>query len=59
MRTVWCEPGHRSARYDIWAAINTLTAKQREALILYFWDDMTQEEIAGVVGIGREMVSDH
>jgi predicted DNA-binding protein YlxM (UPF0122 family) len=36
-----------------------LTARQREATLLYFLCDKTQEEIAEIMGISRRVVSQH
>ncbi|MFH1567848.1 MAG: sigma factor-like helix-turn-helix DNA-binding protein [Gemmatimonadota bacterium] len=36
-----------------------LTARQREALLLYFLRDKTQEEVAQIMGISRRVVSQH
>ena len=36
-----------------------LTQKQREATLLYFLHDKTQEEIAEIMGISRRVVSQH
>ena len=36
-----------------------LTKKQREALLLYFMHDKTQEEIAEIMSISRRVVSQH
>lgn len=36
-----------------------LTQKQREALLLYYLHDKTQEEIAEIMGISRRVVSQH
>ena len=37
----------------------SLTDRQREALLLYFLCDKTQEEIAQILGISRRVVSQH
>ena len=36
-----------------------LTERQREALILYFLHQKTQEEVAQIMGISRRVVSQH
>ena len=36
-----------------------LTEKQREALMLYFLHQKTQEEVAQIMGISRRVVSQH
>ena len=36
-----------------------LTDRQREALLLYFLYDKTQEEVAEIMGISRRVVSQH
>ena len=38
---------------------DALTAKQREALLLYYLHRKTQEEIAQIMGISRRVVSQH
>lgn len=37
----------------------SLTDRQREALLLYFLCDKTQEEVAEIMGISRRVVSQH
>jgi len=37
----------------------SLTDRQREALLLYFLHDKTQEEVAQIMGISRRVVSQH
>ena len=36
-----------------------LTPRQREAVVLYFLHDKTQEEVAEIMGINRRVVSQH
>jgi RNA polymerase sigma factor (sigma-70 family) len=38
---------------------NELTPKQREAVILYFFGQKTQEEIGQIMGISHQVVSQH
>lgn len=38
---------------------SALTQKQREVLILYFFHQKTQEEVAQIMGISRRVVSQH
>ena len=38
-------------------AIKKLTARQREVVVMYFWDNMTQQEIAEELGITQQAVS--
>ncbi len=37
----------------------SLTERQREAVMLYFLHDKTQEEVAEIMGINRRVVSQH
>jgi RNA polymerase sigma factor (sigma-70 family) len=37
----------------------SLTSRQREAVMLYFLHDKTQEEVAEIMGINRRVVSQH
>lgn len=39
--------------------VDTLTQRQREAVMLYFLHDKTQEEVAEIMGINRRVVSQH
>ena len=38
---------------------NELTAKQRQAVLLYFFGQKTQEEIGRIMGIPHQVVSQH
>jgi RNA polymerase sigma factor (sigma-70 family) len=38
-------------------AMAKLTSRQREVVIMYFWHDMTQQEIAEELGIDQSVVS--
>lgn len=38
-------------------AMEELTSRQREVVIMYFWHDMTQQEIAEELGIDQSVVS--
>ncbi len=38
---------------------NELTSKQRQAIILYFFGQKTQEEIGRIMGIPHQVVSQH
>lgn len=54
------EFGHRQAMAPVMQLISTaLTARQREAMLLYFLCDKTQEEVAEIMGISRRVVSQH
>ena len=54
------ELGHRQAVAPVMHLISTaLTARQREATLLYFLYDKTQEEVAEIMGISRRVVSQH
>lgn len=39
--------------------VDDLTQRQREAVMLYFLHDKTQEEVAEIMGINRRVVSQH
>jgi len=39
------------AKQQLWCAINRLPRKQREVLLLKIWEQMTFEELAGVLDI--------
>jgi RNA polymerase sigma factor (sigma-70 family) len=41
------------------ALVGRLTERQREAVMLYFLHDKTQEEVAEIMGINRRVVSQH
>ena len=54
------EFGRRQAMAPVMQLISTaLTARQREATLLYFLCDKTQEEVAEIMGISRRVVSQH
>jgi RNA polymerase sigma factor (sigma-70 family) len=38
-------------------AMEKLTSRQREVVIMYFWHNMTQQEIAEELGIAQQAVS--
>jgi len=40
-------------------ALTELTDKQLEVVQMYFWDDMTQQEIAKELGTSQQMVAKH
>ena len=44
---------------SIMALVQNLTQRQREAVMLYFLHDKTQEEVAEIMGINRRVVSQH
>ena len=41
----------------LYSAIERLSYKQREVIVLYFWYGMKEEEIAGILGISRQAVN--
>ena len=45
------------ARPDIWAAIGTLTERQRVVVVLKFWYGLTQGEIADIFGVDQGRIS--
>jgi len=61
------EPNRHTLNRPLHALVNpimdligqALTKKQREALLLYFMHDKTQEEIAEIMSISRRVVSQH
>ncbi|MDA0334046.1 MAG: sigma factor-like helix-turn-helix DNA-binding protein [bacterium] len=44
---------------SIMALVGNLSQRQREAVMLYFLHDKTQEEVAEIMGINRRVVSQH
>ena len=44
------------AAADVMAAVLSLPRRYREAVTLYYWQDMTVQEIAGVLGLSRSQV---
>ena len=45
------------ARLDIWGALEALDERQRAVVVLMFWEDLTQEEIAEELGVGQQHIS--
>jgi RNA polymerase sigma factor (sigma-70 family) len=45
------------ARPDLWGALAVLDERQRAVVILTFWEGLSQENIAAVVGVGQQHVS--
>ncbi|MBO4925714.1 MAG: sigma-70 family RNA polymerase sigma factor [Clostridia bacterium] len=45
------------AAADVMAAVLSLPRRYREAVTLYYWQDMTVQEIAGVLGVAQSTVS--
>ncbi|SDM66851.1 RNA polymerase sigma factor [Siphonobacter aquaeclarae] len=48
---------HRQLRLQ--KAISELPGRQREAVLLAFYDDFSTEEIAGIMGINQQSVNNH
>jgi len=46
-------------RIDMERALDTLTRKQRRALILCIIEGYTQVEAAGIMGVSQQTVQDH
>jgi len=44
---------------DVLAAVERLSVQQRAAVILTYWDDLTQEEVAARLGISSGSVNRH
>ena len=49
----------RTATQVVDLAMNALTERQRDALLLYYMHHKTQQEIAQILGISRRVVSQH
>ncbi|MBM3263353.1 MAG: transcriptional regulator [candidate division Zixibacteria bacterium] len=58
-RYVWEDRGSRLVGRVYDSLSESLTPKQREAVILYFAHGKTQQEIADIMGISRRVVSQH
>ena len=48
-----------SARADMLTALDRLPARQREVLVLRYYGDLSETEIAGALGISRGAVKSH
>ncbi len=48
-----------SARMDLWALLATLAPRERAVLVLRYYEDLTEEQIAGVLGISRGTVKSY
>lgn len=44
---------------EIWAAVDRLSVRQRAAVFLAYWEDMTDDAIAGYLGISAGSVRRH
>lgn len=40
-------------------ALEELTERQREVILLYYWEEMTQEEIAYRLGVTQQAIDKH
>lgn len=49
-------PRDGSTEIDVWSALATLTADQREAVVLFYFDDLKSEEIARILGVAHGTV---
>ncbi|MFB9722863.1 SigE family RNA polymerase sigma factor [Planobispora longispora] len=65
-RLVWDPPegSHLDAlpsgvEQELWQALATLPRKQRAVLVLRYYEQLTDEEIAGVLGVSRGTVRSH
>ena len=45
--------------YDVWAAILRLPARQRAVIVLRYYEDLSEAEIAAVLGMARGTVKSH
>ena len=73
LRAEWADEGHHTnlqisdsffregaperARPDLWAAMGTLTERQRTVVVLTFWHGLSQDEVSEVVGLNQAQVS--
>ena len=56
----WGPPGApERARADLYAALSALTEKQQTAVFLIYWEGLTQQKAADVMGVDQSVVRDH
>lgn len=53
------EESSRHQQQRLQKAIGELPGRQREAVLLAFYDDFSTEEIAGIMGINQQSVNNH
>ena len=44
---------------DVWNAVRALPPRQAQAIALYYWDDLSLAQIAGILECGTETVKTH
>jgi RNA polymerase sigma factor (sigma-70 family) len=44
---------------ELWAAVRSLSARQRDVVLLLWFEDLTVSEVAAVLGCGEETVRTH
>jgi RNA polymerase sigma-70 factor (sigma-E family) len=49
-RTIATEPGDPAARDELWQALHTLPERQRAAIVLRFYEDLSERAAADVMG---------
>jgi len=47
------------AKVDLWEHVQKLPPRQRDAVVLVFWDGLTQEEAAARMGVAQECIVKH
>lgn len=56
----WGPPGApERAKPGLYAALSALTEKQRTAVILTYWEGLTQHKTADAMGVDQTVVRDH
>jgi RNA polymerase sigma-70 factor (sigma-E family) len=48
--TIAAEPGDPAARDELWGALHTLPERQRAAIVLRFYEDMSEHQSAEILG---------
>lgn len=51
--------GQESRRHQVWQALHALPVYERELLVLRYLEELTYEEIAGIVNVSRRTVERH
>ena len=52
-------PSEPDRRYETWEAIRRLTSRQRAVVVLRYYEDMTEREIAETLGVSTGSVKKH
>lgn len=51
------EPAERDG--DVWDAVRALPPRQAQSIALFYWDDLSVAQIAGILECGTETVKTH